>query len=527
MSVSAKFKSLLRDQAFQNVLGLVALAIVIYGVGVGLANAKHSAVASACYTVAVGSCLIAGLGLVLLIAEHFKGYLTRVNIFRRFRLRWPLAILRDRPAAVPVESARTTWKGILWKWGVQGAARAYCPTHEAYALVFTDGNRTANQFLARLQGDSNRLKCAAGDGHFVELDGHELPTSMQFDAAALEAATRLRAGDSMHPSSSPMVNEVLYEDRPPAGKDFANEIASKRPLWVAIFAGTYIRNQMMLDEHSSIDRLLLVHPQGSFVEVLAKVTKQDVETLRTNIEATTRDAQKYQVPVRWFDGPFLNCVITDPRAPHSARVEVLVPFSATRPNVIPDPVRHGTLIKTIRDSFEAVWSDAVLPTSTFTPDEMLVILYNSYAQPAYDAVSRLVSDVLEKCFNMSRQREPGGAMAGMTAHYFKYRVFEPGSEHVIEVKDALAGKGSFQDEFRRFHEHYADLLVFVFQMKTAGIPFDSGLYAAALPLETAFSARMRELSGGVNREWLSLQLQSTSEKRELFVSLAAKPEAPR
>ena len=118
-------------------------------------------------------------------------------------------------------------------------------------------------------------------------------------------------------------------------------------------------------------------------------------------------------------------------------------------------------------------------------------------------------------------------MAGMTAHYFKYRVFEPGSEHVIEVKDALAGKGSFQDEFRRFHEHYADLLVFVFQMKTAGIPFDSGLYAAALPLETAFSARMRELSGGVNREWLSLQLQSTSEKRELFVSLAAKPEAPR
>src|SRR5690606_34528152 len=69
-----------------------------------------------------------------------------------------------------------------------------------------------------------------------------------------------------------LAREVVYKDRPPPGRDFASEIRSGRPLWVAIFAGTHLRNQMMLRVGNPIERLLLVHPRGRFVEQLASMT---------------------------------------------------------------------------------------------------------------------------------------------------------------------------------------------------------------------------------------------------------------
>lgn len=193
--MTAKFKSLLRDQAFQNVLGLAVLASVIYGLSAGLVAANHTGAASAVYAVALVFALMAGIGLVLLVAEHF-GARPRTNFFRRFQIRSPLMIVRPVTAApIPIEPTHTIWKGLRWKWNGRHV-RAYCPEpgHESYALVFENGHETADHFLAQFRGDTNRLRCAAGDGHLVDLDGQRSPTSMQFDAAALEAATRLRAG---------------------------------------------------------------------------------------------------------------------------------------------------------------------------------------------------------------------------------------------------------------------------------------------------------------------------------------------
>lgn len=92
--MGTRLKGLLRDPALQNVLGLVLLAIGVAASGTRLRDSDHDTLAIVVYAGTAALVLLAVLGLLLLILEHFAESLRRFNLYRRFRFQSPVTFVR-------------------------------------------------------------------------------------------------------------------------------------------------------------------------------------------------------------------------------------------------------------------------------------------------------------------------------------------------------------------------------------------------------------------------------------------------
>jgi hypothetical protein len=279
-----------------------------------------------------------------------------------------------------------------------------------------------------------------------------------------------------------------------------SEVRTARRVWYAGFAGEYARANGLY-ALQQFSRALLLDPYGQTISrLVAAVPGETLSHLQQTIEQATREAQAANVDVRWFDGPILGMTVLEPGdSDSSIRAEILVPFLLERPNF---KVNHDDpLYATLLDAYEKAWSGAhpAVVLEPPTPDEQLVLLCNSYALPAFDALQPVLKAVYEQCFTT------GGSL-GLSATYFRDYAFQPHYGAALRNMQDCIAKGSpseLEDAFVRYCGIYLFAGAFVWHMSKIGTLADVAAIAQWVNRHDSLIDQVRILSGGIDRKGLA------------------------
>jgi hypothetical protein len=153
-----------------------------------------------------------------------------------------------------------------------------------------------------------------------------------------------------------------------------DELSRRRPLketlklarevWALWIAGTVGWANDVYDTRT-IRRLLLPNPYSPGFVLLARAVKRSPEDVANSVRGVTREAQKAGVEVRWFSTlPVSTVMIGDPED-ESGWVQVEALFHSTgaseRFSLRFTRKTHPRAFRHIKQSFEAVWIEAVTP----------------------------------------------------------------------------------------------------------------------------------------------------------------------
>jgi len=132
-------------------------------------------------------------------------------------------------------------------------------------------------------------------------------------------------------------------------------------------------------------------------------------------------------------------------------------------------------------------------------DERLVLLCNSYAVPAFEALQNVLRAVFDQCFS-------NGGWPGLSARYFRDYVHEPHyGEALRKMQDCLDGTGTNSDlenGFVRYCGAYLYAGAFVWQSSLLGTLAELKAIGEWVKRHEALIEQITILSGGINRDGL-------------------------
>jgi len=317
-------------------------------------------------------------------------------------------------------------------------------------------------------------------------------------------------------SQAPLLSPIFFRDRTEmntATGGLLGEVRAARRVWYTGIAGEYARANGLY-AMPQFQRALLLDPYGHTISSLVAAVPGETEShLRQTIEQATREAQAHNVEVRWFDGPILGMTILEPNERDgSIRAEVLTPFSLERPNF--KVLREDPLYSRLLGAFEKIWSAAPLAVISATPvneseppDEQLVLLCNSYAIPAFDALRPVLKAIFDQCFT-------NGGWQGLSARYFRDYAFEPHYGEALRNVQDLIVKGSpaeLEGAFIRYCSIYLFAGAFVWHSSRIGTLADLEAIGQWVKRHDSLIDQVRILSGGIDRKGLKTFLDLNNE----------------
>lgn len=166
--------------------------------------------------------------------------------------------------------------------------------------------------------------------------------------------------------------EEFYQSRHELPR-FEHEFRGASEIWLAWHVGSIqgTGTLTLRDLPCASSRLLLTHPDSTYLEGLAKILGRSKSSIRSNILELTRMAKECLVEVRWFDGPLgSSMVIIDPRSPSGwARLELLIPYGRPpeRPSFRVSMGKGQSAFRRVIEAYERVWNNAEdVPASTLS-----------------------------------------------------------------------------------------------------------------------------------------------------------------
>ncbi|MBI4298524.1 MAG: hypothetical protein HY666_02035 [Chloroflexi bacterium] len=186
----------------------------------------------------------------------------------------------------------------------------------------------------------------------------------QVDKATLKAHTD--QGPLRDPDDSRQkVREINFQSHRPPYAEFRKRIEDAHEVWAFWHSGASAKNNGLF-RTGRIKQLLLVFPNHEGLASLADMTHIDVEELRRSIFEAAKEAERWNVEVKWWQGLILPpFTIGDPTKSGNTWVvaEHIVPYQDAdlRPsNYITDP----QICDRYREAFMEMWNNRKLTGAT-------------------------------------------------------------------------------------------------------------------------------------------------------------------
>ena len=113
------------------------------------------------------------------------------------------------------------------------------------------------------------------------------------------------------------------------------ELDSVYVAWAAWYAGSHAAAEEVFEATGKPQRLILLNPQGSCTAAVANFFRRPRNQLERDVETTKDKALAAGIDTYLVDGPITPMVIGEPQSGNGwVRVEIPIPFSAVRPNVV-------------------------------------------------------------------------------------------------------------------------------------------------------------------------------------------------
>ncbi len=128
-------------------------------------------------------------------------------------------------------------------------------------------------------------------------------------------------------------------------------------IWAAWYAGSYAAASEVFATTGKPHKLLLLNPDGLTVRGVADAFNRDFGQLIRDINTTKDKALAAGVETYYFDGPITPMVIGEPESGNGwVRVEVPVPHSGERPNIVIYQAQQPELFHEFVKGFKAILS---------------------------------------------------------------------------------------------------------------------------------------------------------------------------
>ena len=130
--------------------------------------------------------------------------------------------------------------------------------------------------------------------------------------------------------------------------------------WASWYAGTHAATEETFRTTHKPQKLLLLDPDGKFAQITARLFLRPLHHFKADVETARDKALEAGVDVRLFDGPMTLMLIAEPETRSGkgwVRVEIAIPDSALRPNIVIHEAAYPELFQEFVAAFKAVFDN--------------------------------------------------------------------------------------------------------------------------------------------------------------------------